>query len=309
MSAIYFSVIIPAYNAEATLRSTVASVLEQSDQDFEIIIIDDRSTDATLNVMLDLAAMDMRIRTISQPNAGVSATRNYGASLAKGKFIAFLDADDQWHAEKLAQHRLLHDRDYMLTASFAQVEFAPECNGRMERGRTVSSIPAGNLDLNDMLVENAVCTTSNLVVDRETFLDLGGFDESMRYAEDQEFLTRLIADGGLVRGIEQPLVRYRMSENGLSCDFEAMLSHWRRFASCWIEGDRLAQAEAIYCRYLTRRALRAGASMQVTRSLAQRGLQADRETFMAGGYRSILTLGGVLAGAALPASIRRTVFA
>lgn len=308
-SPTHFSVVIPAYNAAATLRSTVASIQAQTDQDFEIVIIDDGSTDETLKVMLDLGVMDWRIRLVSQPNSGVSATRNYGVSLAKGKLIAFLDADDQWDADKLARHRAMHARHLSLTASFATVEFAPERGGKLARGRTFSSVPSGYLDLSDVLVENVVCTTSNLVIARDAFVALGGFDETMRYAEDQELLARIIADGGMILGIDEPLVRYRMSEDGLSCDFEAMLIHWRRFASCWIEGNALAQAEATYCRYLTRRALRAGATMKVARSFARRGLKADRETFMAGGARSFLTLGGAIAGGALPASLRRAVFA
>lgn len=309
MTVLQFSVVIPAYNAAATLRSTVASVLAQSDQDFEIIIVDDGSNDDTLKVMLDLAAMDWRIRVVSKPNAGVSATRNFGAQLAKGEFLAFLDADDQWHPEKLARHRAFHDLDPLLVASFAKVEFAPDRKGELAPGRTYSNVPADYLDTGDVLVENAVCTTSNLVVDRAAFLELGGFDETMRYAEDQELLARLISDGGLVRGLEQSLVRYRMSEDGLSCDFEAMLSNWRGFAARWIDGRDLAQAEATYCRYLTRRALRAGATIDVAWSFARRGLDADRETFMAGGARSLLTLGGLVAGGAMPASLRRAVFA
>ncbi len=309
MSAVHFSIVIPAYNAAATLRSTVTSVQAQTDQDFEIIIIDDGSTDETLSIMLDLAAADVRIRAISKPNTGVSDTRNLAGKLAKGKLLAFLDADDQWHPAKLARHRVAHAFDPLLTASFAQVEFAPERGAEMAKARTFSTFRAGCLDLADVLVENAICTTSNLVVKRDVFHDLGGFDPTMRFAEDQELLARIIADGGMILGIEEPLVRYRMSADGLSCDFEAMLSHWRRFASYWIEGSALAQAEATYCRYLTRRALRAGARMEVARSFARRGLKADRAAFMAGGTRSFLTLGGAIAGGALPASLRRAVFA
>ena len=309
MSAIQFSVVIPAYNAAKTLRSTVASVLCQTEQNLEVIIVDDGSSDDTINVMLDLGVADWRVRIVSQPNSGVSAARNYGASLAKGELIAFLDADDQWHAEKLARHRAAHASDQTLSASFARVEFAPERGGRMVQGRTYSSVPEGYLDVEDVLVENAVCTTSNFVIKREVFNRLGGFDVNMRYAEDQEFFARVIADGGRVRGLDEALVRYRMSEDGLSCDFEAMLSSWHRFASRWIKGSELDQAQATYCRYLTRRALRSGAPISVARSFAERGLQADREHFMAGGPRSLLTLGAVIAGGALPASLRRSVFA
>ncbi len=309
MSGIKFSVVIPAYNAEATLRSTVASVLVQTDQDFEVVIVDDGSTDDTLKVMLDLAAMDWRIRIVSQPNSGVSATRNYGVQLAKGELVAFLDADDQWLPEKLERHRALHDCDPLLVASFAKVEFAPERDGELAVGRSFSTVPEGYLDTADVVIENAVCTTSNLVIDREAFNQLNGFDETMRYAEDQEFLVRQIADGALVRGIGQTLVRYRMSEDGLSCDFEAMLENWQRFASYWLDEVEFAQAEAVYCRYLTRRALRAGATIHVARTFALRGLQADSGAFMAGGTRSILTLGGVVTGGAIPVSMRRAIFA
>jgi len=100
-----------------------------------------------------------------------------------------------------------------------------------------------------------------------------------------------------------------MSEDGLSCDFESMLIGWRSFASEWLSPNDLAQGEAAYCRYLTRRALRSGADINVARSLARRGLEADRSGFMAGGGRSLLTLGGVVAGGAMPASLRRRVFA
>ncbi|MDY7097719.1 MAG: glycosyltransferase [Pseudomonadota bacterium] len=309
MSPFHFSVVIPAYNAAKTLRSTVVSVLLQTDQDFEIVIVDDGSTDETLKVMLDLAGMDWRIRIVSTPNSGVSATRNFGAKMANGRFLAFLDADDQWHPEKLAQHRALHTLSPTLTASFGQVEFAADIGEVLESSRTRSKVPAGHLDIRDVVIENPACTTSNFVIDREFFAKIGGFDETLRYAEDQELLARVISDGGLIRGIDNPLVRYRMSEDGLSCDFEAMLEGWRSFASLWISGQELARAEAIYCRYLTRRALRAGATMEVARSYALRGLNADRAGFMEAGARSYLTLGGVIAGGVMPASVRRAVFA
>jgi hypothetical protein len=100
-----------------------------------------------------------------------------------------------------------------------------------------------------------------------------------------------------------------MSEEGLSCNFEAMLKGWLSFADQWLTGEELAQAEATYCRYLTRRALRSGAEIEVARDFARRGLSAHRSTFMAAGSRSVLTLGGVFVGAAMPISVRRAVFA
>jgi len=304
-----FSVIIPAYNAANTLRSTVDSVLSQTFADFEAFIIDDGSTDDTVRVALSLAAQDSRILVVSRTNAGVSAARNFGADLATGRWLAFLDADDQWTPNKLERHHTLHMTDATIDASFGKVEFCADKGGTMPAGRTSSSVAQGLIEIADVVTENPVCTASNFVIDRETFDDLGGFAEDLRYAEDQEILARLLSDGGVLRGIDAPLVRYRLSEDGLSCDFQAMLDGWRSFAANWLSEDELAQAEATYCRYLTRRALRSGADMAVARSFARRGLKADPAGFMAGGARSILTLGGVIAGGAMPPSMRRAVFA
>lgn len=309
MKTPHFSVIIPAYNASETIRSTVASVLLQTDRDLEIILVDDGSTDDTLSLLLDIGCKDARVRVVSQPNGGVSSARNFGASLAKGRLLAFLDADDQWESTKLAQHRIAHEADPMLDVSFAQVAFCSDKIGQLIGSRSRSRVPEGYLDVADVVVENPVCTTSNFVIRRDAFEDIGGFDENLRYAEDQEILARLLALGHLTCGIDEALVLYRMSEDGLSCDFDAMLAGWLSFARQYLSGDELSQAEATYCRYLTRRALRSGAGIEVARSFAKRGLRAHRASFMAAGTRSILTLGGVIAGAVMPVSVRRAVFA
>ena len=309
MNEPFFSVVVAAYNAQDTIRSSVESALAQSDDDLELIIIDDGSTDQTLKIAIQLSCEDSRVHVVSQPNSGPASARNHGARMAKGKFVAFLDADDAWHCEKLTKHWAIHDGDAGLDASFAKVHFCPESNGEMVPGRTFSQIPVGNIEMADILVENTICTTSNFVVKRDIFQSLGGFKEDMRFAEDQEFFARLVGGGGKIRGIEEPLVQYRMSEDGLSCDFDAMLSGWLSFANDWLSGVELAQAEAIYCRYLTRRALRSGARIAVARAFARRGLSVHRASFLDGGMRSALTLGGVIVGAAMPASLRRTVFA
>ena len=308
-----FSVIIPAYNAEATLAATVESVLNQSDPDFEVVIVDDGSTDGTLCAMLDAGCRDMRVRVVSQPNAGVSATRNYGASLARGKFLAFLDADDQWKPNKLETHRRLHESDKSAQASFAKVVFCADKPGSMPSGRSFSEVSLasqlGAHCINDVVVENPVCTTSNFVISRSAFLKSGGFDETLRYAEDQELLARLVNQGVIIRGIDRILVKYRMSEDGLSSNFEAMLDGWRRFSSAWLSGEDLAHAEAQYFRYLARRALRTGASTRSVRSYVRRGIAAHRASFMSARSRSILTICGAYGGGMIPASMRRAVFA
>ena len=89
-----FSVIMPCFNTEATLQAAVTSVLLQQNQSFELIIVDDGSTDNSQRLALSLAHENPRIRVISQHNAGPAAARNRGMAEARGKFVAFLDADD-----------------------------------------------------------------------------------------------------------------------------------------------------------------------------------------------------------------------
>ncbi|MFC3441720.1 glycosyltransferase family 2 protein [Sphingobium rhizovicinum] len=96
------SVIIPAYNAQATIAATIGSVQAQTLQDLEIMVVDDGSTDDSAAIVEKMAAGDPRIHLIRQANAGVAATRNAAMARASGQFIATLDSDDIWHPKKLA---------------------------------------------------------------------------------------------------------------------------------------------------------------------------------------------------------------
>jgi len=304
-----FSVVIAAYNAQHTIAETLDSVLAQTETDFEIIAIDDGSSDETLKILLVYAGMDERIRVASQTNQGVSAARNLGVSKARGELVAFLDADDTWHADKLARHAQLHADDPSIEASFARIAFCPDRAGPLRAGRTRSTVPEGCCALEDVLVENAVCTMSNLVVERETLLAIGGFTRTMRHVEDQDLLARLVGNGHLLRGIPETLVGYRMSADGLSCDFTAMLGAWKDLASRWADEIDIKRAEALYCRYLARRALRSGAATGLARTFVRRGLTSDHKAFMSGGARGVMTAGAALAGSALPARARGAIFA
>lgn len=94
-----FSVVIPLYNKKHTIRECIASVLSQSYQDFELLVIDDGSTDNSFQVLSEYS--DNRIRIVQQSNGGVSSARNLGLKLAKSKYVALLDADDLWMPDYL----------------------------------------------------------------------------------------------------------------------------------------------------------------------------------------------------------------
>ena len=304
-----FSVIIPIYNARDTLEETVRSVLVQTDPDFELLLIDDGSRDDSLAVMITLACEDARIRIVAKDNQGVAMTRNLGIELARGALIAFLDADDLWHPEKLARHRELHNENPDVAGSYARIAFLEADAANLADGRTQSTVPSGDLGIEQVLGENPVCTTSNLVVTRDCIAQAGGFRAGMDHAEDQEWLARALSDGHRITGIDCLLVGYRTSDTGLSADLRRMYAGWRSLTSTYREKIDLAPAEAIFCRYLARRALRtAGPSGDALRFSAA-GMRCSPAAFLADRRRGGMTLAGALLSPLLPTLVRTRLFA
>lgn len=303
----YFSVIMPVYNAQDHLRETVQSALDQSFEDFEMIMIDDGSSDNSLAIMLELANHDDRLKVISKNNQGVSITRNMAAEIAAGKFLAFLDADDIWLPEKLATHYALHHRNASISVSYGQIAFVEPDN--LQSPRTYSTVLEHPLTINEIVAENPVCTTSNLVVSRILFLSSGGFDETMTHAEDQEWLARIVHEGHIICGIDKYLVDYRLSTDGLSINLPAMYDGWKVMAQQYSAFEDFKYAEAIYLRYLSRRALRSGAPSKVALQYAIKGLSSDSQGFFNDKKRGWLTLISAGVGMILPRSTRLHIFA
>lgn len=303
------SVIMPVYNASATLSATVRSILSQSERDFELLLIDDGSTDDSLLLMLRLAALDERIRVIAHANCGVAATRNKGVELSHGQLIAFCDADDLWHPEKLARHHALHKGDRTCDASYARIAFIEPEATHSRDARTTSTIIPTPLTVADLLGENPVCTMSNLVVTRSAFARIGGFRAGMSFAEDQEWLARAAYLGIAIHGIDEVLVGYRLSHDGLSVNLDRMYAGWRDLAANYGDPATGEAAEAIYCRYLARRALRSGATAGTARQYALRGLKLNARAFLTDARRGWPTLISALVASVLPRAARIRVFA
>ncbi|GAA0283703.1 hypothetical protein GCM10009127_26410 [Alteraurantiacibacter aestuarii] len=305
----HFSVIVPVYNAQDTIEATIASIREQDDEDFELILIDDGSTDDSLLRMLRQAGRDPRIRLVAQQNAGVSAARNHGLQLASGRLMAFCDADDLWHPAKLAWHRAAHEADRTLAISYARIAFLEATAHDRPRSRTMSSVPRGDLTMQQIISENPVCTASNLVTTREAFDRIGAFDVGMDYAEDQEWLARAVALGERARGIDELLVGYRLSPGGLSVNLGAMYAGWRRVVELHASDADSASAEAIYCRYLARRSLRSGNPPAEARYYAMRGIALSPRAFLSDLKRGGSTLLAAITAPAIPMTLRQRIFA
>ncbi|MBE9076974.1 glycosyltransferase [Romeria aff. gracilis LEGE 07310] len=208
------SVIIPAYNSERTIAETVESVIQQTLTDFEIIVIDDGSTDRTLE-RLD-AIEDCRLTVVSQKNSGVSASRNLGIAKASGQYIAFLDADDLWLPDKLAAQVQALAADPAVAVAYSWVDYIDE-SGQFLRSGMHSTI-AG--DVYERIVLGSFLESGSNPLIRKTAIDhTGGFDETLRTAEDWEMWVRLAAQYRFAV-VPQVQVLYRVSSRSKSFRLE-----------------------------------------------------------------------------------------
>lgn len=191
-----FSVVIPLYNKETEIRRTVKSVLAQSCPDFELVIVDDGSTDGGAEIVEALCADDYRIRLIRKANGGVCSARNAGIDASSGEFVALLDADDTW------------DPDFLLEAERMIADF-PECAlwglgfAELYEGRPFRELPTGLPKGFRGIVENYfgmegrvsdLFCSSSVIIRRTIFDRVGTFDEHLRYSEDIDMWWRIIAD-------------------------------------------------------------------------------------------------------------------
>lgn len=212
------SVIVPAYNAQSTLAETLASLVGQRFQDFEIIIVDDGSLDDTAKIAREFCAKEPRARLLQQTNQGVAAARNAGLSAALGAFIAPLDADDVWHTEFLS---LVVDA--ALAAAIPPVMVYALSRTIDEVGNIVGTSFATTVSgpaFFRSLMCNPVGNGSAALMRRDACLDAGGYDPRLRGAgvqgcEDYLMTLRLAARGPFI-GIDRYLVGYRLHPGSMS---------------------------------------------------------------------------------------------
>ncbi len=180
------SIVIPAYNAESTIRETIESVQKQTFSDFEVIIIDDGSTDKTVEIINNFD--DERIKVFSYENGGVSAARNRGISHANGEFIAFLDADDLWTPDKLELQLAVLEKYSEAGVAYSWTYFMYEQRKVIKAGNPVYF--KGDVYSN-LLVENFLAHGSNPLIRREIIDCVGGYDSNFPHCADWDFYLRL----------------------------------------------------------------------------------------------------------------------
>lgn len=308
------SVVVPLYQTERYIAQALASVLAQSFRDFEVIVVDDGSSDRGPRIAA--ATGDARVRVVHQENRGLAGARNTGIRLAQGEFIALIDADDLWEASKLERHVAQLDAYPELDVSFSASRFIDEdgCDVGL-----VQSPLSRRLSDEDFFCRNPVGNGSSPVfrrraLDRIEFVDpaLGRscwFDESFRQSEDIECWMRLKVAAGCRFGyVDEPLTRYRVNSTGLSANVSAQLASWRRFrdkvqsyapdlvARCG------ARAEAYQLRYLARRAVRSDSRLAALR-LTAAALVVYPSVMIEEPSRTLATLAAACAKAVLPSQL------
>ncbi len=193
-----FSVIIPAYNRAHTLRRAIDSVLAQTFEDFELIIVDDGSTDGTRALVE--AVDDPRIRYFYQENTGVSSARNVGAGAARGEFLTFLDSDDTAMPEWLESHRCAYSTVDVVLVCSAYLDF--------EKDTIHPPKPLGPLFRN----QTGQFLAGTFSARRWLFIQVAGYIETLHQGENWELGMRLVRacqDGNFqIKAITEPLVVY-----------------------------------------------------------------------------------------------------
>lgn len=210
------SVIIPAYNAEKTLLETIESVRVQTFSDFEIIVINDGSTDRTPELVE--AIPDTRIKLFSYKNGGLATARNRGLMRSQGQFITFLDADDLWTSDKLAaQHEALC-QDPIAGAVYSWTLVMDDETGRLNPGIAASF--AGDV-YPQLFRGNFIASGSNLMLRRAVFEATGFFALDAKGVEDWEYWLR-IARNYRFAVVPKFQILYRQAVQTMSSDVGKM---------------------------------------------------------------------------------------
>lgn len=214
------SVIVPCFNAASTVAETLNSVMGQTLLPYEVIAVNDGSSDDTFDVIEAYAssAPKVPVRVINQENKGVSAARNAGVAIARGELVCFLDADDLWHPNKLEfQLRALRSADpdnqaiAVVGVRRFTVDPATGCKNFFRDTRPVFDPRMGRSERIKMVLalsNNEMAATSTVLCPRSSFLDVGGWDESLKMAEDWDLLCRL-GEVLPMTSEKEPLLLYR----------------------------------------------------------------------------------------------------
>lgn len=220
MSSPLVSVITPAYNAEKFIAETIQSVQAQTYTDWEMIIVDDGSTDKTADIIKEFSKHDNRIQYHYQPNGKQGKARNLAIKQAKGKYLAFIDADDLWVENKL-------ERQLKVFTQYPQVDLV-YTNGVSFKG-SIENVTKEHKEIGGMIDKTLMFQTMlngkslpnlSVIVKKECVDAINGFaeDYQLQNAEDYQLWLRLADNSCQMYGLEENLFYYRLHENQVTAN-------------------------------------------------------------------------------------------
>ncbi len=187
----FASILIPTYNQAEFLCAALDSVLVQTDQDWEAVVVDDGSTDTTAAVLADYAARDPRIRPYHQTNGGVGAALNRAFAEARGEWIHWLSSDDLFEPGKLALNRRYIDAAQDVDFFFSRFRLLRHASGVIEDVDLWGPLPPAGFEVLGLMYRNFVSGIS-ICVRRQRWLAVGAFDAALRYGQDYDMWLRLL---------------------------------------------------------------------------------------------------------------------
>jgi len=234
------SVLIPAYNAEGFIRRTLESVIHQTCRDFEVLVLDDGSNDATGNIVKAIANSDPRISYYFQANRGLSNTRNRLVELARGEYVAFLDHDDEWMAQKLSLEVDFFEKNphLGLVYSDAYIKMGNKIIGRCFKERRPV---AGNV-FYSLLFENFV-PLNTVVMPKRVLLEFMPFNPDYEFSEEFDVFLRVSRRYSFAYLNEALAVYHRHGRNLSDSKLNKFI--WEEFSilNYWLKQDPLIEKQ------------------------------------------------------------------
>jgi len=244
------TVIIPTYNRAHFIKNAVDSVLSQTYKDFELIVVDDGSTDNTKQI---LKAYRDKLHYVYQENQERAVARNKGIALAKGEYVGFLDSDDLWFIDKLARQVPVLDNapeNVVLTYGYKQVvdKDLNSVSGYEKKLRRLYKKAEKKKDTYLSNLESSSIFTSTILIRRKVLLEMGGYDAAINDREDYELYLRLLLKGYEFAFISNPpLIQYRLDyeeRNHKRIDKGYLLLYEKHLELCQQLKDKTAISKA-----------------------------------------------------------------
>ena len=206
------TVVIPIYNGSRYLRESIDSALAQAFHDFEIVCVDDGSTDDSAVLLQEYG---QRIRVVRQENSGQSAARNAGVKLARGEYIAFLDQDDVWYPSKVQSQEAVLDAEPDVVLVHCNFDRIDERGQMLQRGAGMIERTSALGSSMGQLIGEALIFPSAMMIRKVCYERIGGFHHALQGFEDFDLIARLKEQGRFVM-VEERGMAYRMHGSGFT---------------------------------------------------------------------------------------------